>query len=124
MVWGTSNRLTHELKRFGGMSLPNIRGQVSETCPALSPAVMPPYEIWMMSRMNDPRAILEGSDHFAFLPFSGKPYLCPNAVQRLNPSSDNASSRWIVRLKWLTEGRSTSPLATMIQPANAWAMKS
>src|SRR5512135_2399035 len=73
--------------------------------------------------MNEPNAILDGRDHFAFIPCGGKPYLWPKAVQRLNPNNDNASSKWIVRLKWLTEGRSTNPLATMAQPAKACRMK-
>src|SRR5690349_4120873 len=89
IVWGVSKKLIHELKRLGGINFPNISGHVSETCPALSPAVIAPYEIWMISRINAVKASLEGKDQLAFLFLAGKPYLCPKAVHRLKPSSES-----------------------------------
>src|SRR5215211_7230864 len=105
IVCGVSKMLRNELNRFGGINLPNIRGQVSETCPALSPAVMPPYKIWTISRINEVKASFDGSDHLAFLSWLRKPNLCPSAVHKERPNNASASSKWIVRLKWLTEGR-------------------
>src|SRR3990172_12816257 len=90
IVCGTSSRLIHELKRFGGIHLPNIRGQLSDTWPAFNPAVMPPYAIWITSRMNEASASLDGRDHFVLLLCPGKPCLCPSAVHNARPSRVSA----------------------------------
>ena len=47
----------------------------------------------MINNTKETRASLDGRDHFAFLFLSGKPYLCPSAVQKLKPSNDSAKKQ-------------------------------